>query len=80
MDYAFLVKPYSCKDIYLCLSQMKPFKAPGLDGFPTGFYQKICVTVKDSIWKFAQNIFVNTILLREVNKTLIVLVPKVLAQ
>lgn len=37
MDYALLVKPYSCKEIHLALSQMKSFKALGPDEFQAKF-------------------------------------------
>lgn len=52
MDYALLVKLYSCKENHHTLVQMKLFQVPHLDG-QVVFYQKMWGTVKDLVWKFA---------------------------
>ena len=55
---------------------MKPFKAPGIDGFPTGFYQSQWHIVGDSFSSGIKDIFKSHSVPSEVNKTLLVLIPK----
>ncbi|KAH9666253.1 reverse transcriptase domain-containing protein [Citrus sinensis] len=64
------------KEIRQALFQMRPFKAPGIDGFPAGFYQTQCHIVGDSFCFGIKDIFKSHSVPSEVNKTLLVLIPK----
>ncbi len=52
-------------------------KAPGPDGFPTFFFQKYWEIIKDDIVKAIQEFFGEKNLLKEINATFLVLIPKV---
>ncbi len=56
---------------------MQDQKAPGPDGLPTHFYKKYWKIVGSSIIKAVQSFFTFGKILKEVNSTLIALVPKV---
>ena len=36
----YLGKPYTAEEVKVALCQMAPSKAPGVDGFNAGFYQR----------------------------------------
>ncbi|KAL9661048.1 hypothetical protein QQ045_025867 [Rhodiola kirilowii] len=71
-----LMEPYTEIEIKTALFQLYPFKAPGLDGFPAGFFQKY--------WNVIRRDFIEACLLAlneegippGSNDTLIVLIPK----
>jgi hypothetical protein len=42
-----LSAPFAEKEVFDAISQMKPNKAPGPDGFPAEFYKKCCHTIKE---------------------------------
>jgi hypothetical protein len=69
-----LLKPFSEDDIRTALFQMAPFKAPGLDGFPTRFYQANWNTVGSELYRA---ILENEYFTFFMNMTNIVLIPKV---
>lgn len=50
-----LCKPYSNEEIKDALFQMGPTKAPGLDGFPTLFYQKHWELLQEDICQAMRN-------------------------
>jgi hypothetical protein len=56
---------------------MKPWKAPGPDGFPAGFYQKSWEVVGKSVCDFMRKVWDNPSELSLVNQTDICLIPKV---
>ena len=64
------------EEIRHALFQMRPFKAPGIDGFPAGFYQTQWQIVGDSFCSGIKDIFKAHNVPSEINKTLIVLIPK----
>jgi hypothetical protein len=56
---------------------MHPWKAPGPDGFPAGFYQKSWDVVGENVRKFVEKVWSEPSALSEVNHTDICLIPKV---
>jgi hypothetical protein len=56
---------------------MSPWKAPGPDGFPAGFYQKCWSIVGKSVCDFVKKVWLNPLIIREFNTTDICLIPKV---
>jgi len=54
-----------------------PWKAPGPDGFPAGFYQKSWGIVGKSVSDFVRIVWHNPQLLKDINYTDICLIPKV---
>jgi hypothetical protein len=56
---------------------MQPWKAPGPDGFPAGFYQKSWDTVGNSVYRFVDEVWHNPSQIADVNHTDICLIPKV---
>lgn len=56
---------------------MKPWKAPGPDGFLAGFYQKDWELVGKNACEFVQHVWRNPSDISDVNKTDICLFPKV---
>jgi hypothetical protein len=56
---------------------MSPWKAPGPDGFPAGFYQKSWGIVGQSVCEFVKEVWSNPLCLRDINCTDICLIPKV---
>ncbi|KAF7826637.1 reverse transcriptase [Senna tora] len=64
-------------EIFDTLSQLKPFKAPGLDGFQPGFFQKYWTDVKESLCTEIRDLFRDPQLIGNWNETFICLIPKV---
>lgn len=56
---------------------MSPWKAPGPDGFPVGFYQNAWDTVGHNVCDFVRQVWLDPSLLCNVNLTDICLIPKV---
>lgn len=56
--------------------QMSPYKSPGIDGLPAGFYHHFWSLVEDDITKMIQQFFGSAFLLKQLNHTLITLIPK----
>ncbi|KAL9685680.1 hypothetical protein QQ045_023131 [Rhodiola kirilowii] len=56
--------------------QLYPYKAPGLDGFPAGFFQKFWSTIKLDFIAACLSILNDAVIPQGTNETLIVLIPK----
>jgi len=56
---------------------MKPYKYPGPDRLHVGFYQRFWLIMGDSVKKEVMKVFVDRKVPKYLNKTLIVLIPKV---
>ena len=56
---------------------MKPYKSPGLDGLHAGFFQRFWLIVGDSMKEEVMKVFLERKVSEYLNKTLIVLIPKV---
>ncbi|CAM8926103.1 unnamed protein product [Rhodiola kirilowii] len=72
-----LVEPYSESEIKRALFQLYPYKAPGLDGFPAGFFQKFWEIIKMDFIASCRSILHEGLIPAGTNDTLIVLIPKV---
>jgi hypothetical protein len=71
-----LDRPFTEEEVEQTLFQMAPNKAPGADGFNAGFFQTHWQLVKTCVVSAVLD-FLNGDLPDEVNKTLLVLIPKV---
>jgi len=72
-----LIQPITDAEIYDAVFQMDPHKAPGSDGFGASFYQDHWVVIKELLCVAIKDFFRSGKLLKEVNHTLITLIPKV---
>ncbi|XP_058784072.1 uncharacterized protein LOC131658836 [Vicia villosa] len=71
-----LSKPIHSDEVHNALFSMKPWKAPGPDGFPEGFYQKSWDIVGMNVTRFVQSTWSNPSYIGDYNKTDICLIPK----
>jgi hypothetical protein len=71
-----LACPIENGEIKKALFGIGPWKAPGPDGYPAGFYQQDWNIVGNSIIDFVKQVWVNPNILGEVNYTNICLIPK----
>lgn len=71
-------KPFIDEEIKMALFEMKPFKAPGPNILPPGFFQHAWSMVGSNITSFAHNFFSSGYLLEGTNDTFLVLISKVL--
>ena len=65
------------EEIKEALWSMKPYKSPGPDGLHASFYQRFWLTVGDSVKKEVMRVFLDRKVPDYLNKTLIVLIPKI---
>ena len=72
-----LDKPFTEQEVETALFQMASGKAPGVDGFNAGFFQTHWELVKLGVVKAVLTFLNGGDLPEEVNKTLLVLIPKV---
>ena len=88
-DLENLIHPYisESENAYLCLMptpneikeavfSMQSLKSPGPDGLPPLFYKKYWHIVGNAVIKAVQNFFTSGKILKEMNSTFIVLIPK----
>ncbi|KAL9663716.1 hypothetical protein QQ045_019107 [Rhodiola kirilowii] len=71
-----LTNPYIESEIKMALFQLYPFKAPGLDGFPAGFFQKFWNVIRQDFIEACFSILNEGAVPPGSNDTLIVLIPK----
>ncbi|GLT45020.1 hypothetical protein SLA2020_188860 [Shorea laevis] len=72
-----LCKEVSYDEIKAVVFQLGSYKAPSIDGFPGCFYQQHWDLVANDVCKAVKHFFDNGYMLREMNRTQIVLVPKI---
>ncbi|KAM5583543.1 hypothetical protein ABKV19_003435 [Rosa sericea] len=72
-----LVAPISLEEVRDATFQLGALKAPGPDGFPGLFYHKYWRIVNDVVWETSKDFNAGRIRLHKLNKTHIVLIPKV---
>ncbi|XP_074300110.1 uncharacterized protein LOC141631324 [Silene latifolia] len=75
-DADSLSKPFTAKEVHQAVFQMGPMKSPGPDGIPAIFYQRCWHLVKKDCTKAILSILNSGVVLKEMNRTFIVLVPK----
>ena len=73
----WLDKPFTAREIKEAAFQIGPFKSPGIDGKLGIFYQKYWHIVGDLTTTASLHFLNSGFLLKEINKTLVALVPKV---
>ncbi|CAL1393436.1 unnamed protein product [Linum trigynum] len=76
-DLILLLRPFIGEDIHGAVQDMKPFQAPGPDGFQAIFYQKSWQTVGKALIDMAVSFFSTGILPEKVVESTVVLIPKV---
>ncbi|GJT20553.1 RNA-directed DNA polymerase, eukaryota, reverse transcriptase zinc-binding domain protein [Tanacetum coccineum] len=72
----FMVKEVSDKEIKNAMFDISDYKAPGPDGYSTCFFKKAWNVVGKDVCQAVKDFFVNGKLLKEINSTLIALIPK----
>lgn len=77
-DLSWLSQPFTQQDIDVAISQIKGDKAPGPDGFPALFSHHYWELVKSDVSHAVLSFLTRGHLLKELNKTLITLIPKIL--
>ncbi|XP_074300747.1 uncharacterized protein LOC141632060 [Silene latifolia] len=75
-DADVLGKPFSAKEIRRAVFHMGPLKSSGPDGIPAIFYQRCWHLVNKDCTKAILSILNSGMVLREMNRTFIALVPK----
>ena len=65
------------EEIHQALLQMNPYRTPGPDGFGPSFFQKYWHILKNHTCSAIREFFHSGKLLKELNHTLIALIPKV---
>ncbi|XP_074290171.1 uncharacterized protein LOC141616907 [Silene latifolia] len=75
-ERAKLGRDFSKNEVRAAVFQLGPLKSSGPDGIPTAFYQKYWAIVKNDVIKGALNILNSGTVLKDFNKTFIVLIPK----
>ncbi|XP_074298573.1 uncharacterized protein LOC141629480 [Silene latifolia] len=75
-DADFLNRPFTAKEVRCAVFQMGALKSPGPDGIPAVFYQKCWGLIKNDFVKAALSILNSGMVLREMNRTFIALIPK----
>ncbi|KAH9699193.1 putative ribonuclease H protein [Citrus sinensis] len=73
---ASLAMPIDKEEVHTAICQMSPLKAPGIDGYPIGFYQAQWHIVGESFSAGIKEVFNSHSIPREVSKTLLILIPK----
>ncbi|CAL1406800.1 unnamed protein product [Linum trigynum] len=76
-DLLLLLRPFTGEDIHRVVHDMKPFQAPGPDGFQIIFYQRAWQVVGKAFIDMAINFFSTGMLLDKVVESTVVLIPKV---
>ncbi|CAL9001623.1 unnamed protein product, partial [Prunus brigantina] len=72
-----LSQPFTRVELEDVLSKMFPTKYPGLDGMPALFYQRYWHVLGNDVVSFCLNVLNGGASVREINHTLITLIPKV---
>nr|GFD00293.1 hypothetical protein [Tanacetum cinerariifolium] len=72
-----MVGDVSDKEIRDAIFSMRDDKSPGRDGYSAAFFKDVWDIVAQDVIKAVREFFVNDVLLKEVNHTIIALIPKV---
>ena len=71
-----LFAPFTEKEVFDAISQMKPNKAPEPDGFPAEFYKNCWHVIKDGLMPMFHDFFNGHLGLFHLNFGMIMLLPK----
>ena len=71
-----LSAPFTEKEVFDAITQMKHNKAPGPDGFPVEFYQKCCHIIKNDLMPMFHDLFEGHLNLFHLNFGTTTLLPK----
>lgn len=71
-----LLQPVSKEEVTRALNSMKPFKAPGPDGFQAIFFKKYWHIVGKDVWRMVSGAFASGRIDPTLIETLIALIPK----
>ncbi|KAL2240746.1 UNVERIFIED_CONTAM: hypothetical protein Sindi_0715800 [Sesamum indicum] len=72
-----LVAPFTANDVKIAVFDIAEDKAPGPDGYSSGFYKAAWPVVGNEVMKAVLDFFSTGRLLKQVNSTLLALIPKV---
>jgi hypothetical protein len=72
-----LISQISDEEIKTALFEMKPFKAPGPDGFQAFFYQTRWRIVRPVVWRYIRDMVEGKVEMSGVNHSYLVLLPKI---
>ena len=72
-----LLEPFSAEDIKKAVFDIGEDKAPGPDGYSSGFYKKAWPVVGQEITKAVLDFFSTGKLLKQINSTILTVIPKV---
>lgn len=75
-DKAFIEKAVTKDEVKKALFSMGSYKSPGPDGYHPIFFKKHWNHIGNSIYKLVVNCFANPSLIKDLNQTLISLIPK----
>ncbi|KAL0455531.1 UNVERIFIED_CONTAM: hypothetical protein Slati_0892300 [Sesamum latifolium] len=78
-DLAVLTKPVTAADVKMAFFEITEDKSPRPDGYSSGFFKAVWPIVGEEVTRAILDFFNNGKLLRQVNATLLVLIPKVQA-
>ena len=76
-ENTFLTAPFLEEEVRQAIFQMEPNKAPGPDGFPAEFYQKIWDIIMDDLLKLFNDLQNGQLELFKLNFGEIILLPKI---
>lgn len=71
-----LISLVTKKEVRDALGGLGGDKAPGLDGFPSMFFQKLWHIFHKNLWEVVEESRAGSFVLKDFNNTLIALVPK----
>lgn len=77
LDKLSLTKPITKSEVFAALNTIKPYKAPGPDGFQCIFFKQYWHIVGDDIFRLVHSAFLTGHFDPEISNTLIALIPKV---
>ncbi|KAL0449242.1 UNVERIFIED_CONTAM: LINE-1 retrotransposable element O protein [Sesamum latifolium] len=78
-EVARLTRPVSREDIKLAFFDIAEDKSPGPDGYSASFYKAAWPVIGDKVTRAVMEFFINGRLLKQINATLLVFIPKVQA-
>ncbi|CAL1407561.1 unnamed protein product [Linum trigynum] len=76
-DMLTLLRPFTISDVHKAIFDMKPFQAPGPDGYQAVFYQELWKFVGKSLTDMVIKFFETGSLPEKVSESTLVLIPKV---